>query len=104
MATKEQAGRPRVDDAIKVGLYLASDTYSLADVAVIPYILRLELLRLSPIWDGRRNVAAWWERVARDPRPTPAIFKRMTEADAAPFKSLQPDPWPEVHEMLLAAA
>jgi len=41
---------------------------------------------------------------ARDPRPTPAIFKRMTEADAAPFKSLQPDPWPEVHEMLLAAA
>ncbi|HYP37617.1 MAG TPA: glutathione binding-like protein [Stellaceae bacterium] len=63
MATKEQAGRPRVDDAIKVGLYLASDTYSLADVAVIPYILRLELLRLSPIWDGRRNVAAWWERV-----------------------------------------
>ena len=63
LATKEQAGRPRVDDAIKVGLYLASDTYSLADVAVIPYILRLELLRLSPIWDGRRNVAAWWERV-----------------------------------------
>jgi glutathione S-transferase len=58
LATKEQAGRPRVDDAIKVGLYLASDTYSLADVAVIPYILRLELLRLSPIWDGRRNVAA----------------------------------------------
>ena len=41
---------------------------------------------------------------ARDPRPTPAIFKRMMEADAAPFESLQPDPWPKVHEMLLAAA
>ena len=38
-----------IDDAIKVGLYLAGDTYSLADVAVILYILRLELLRLSPI-------------------------------------------------------
>jgi glutathione S-transferase len=93
-----------IDDAIKVGLYLAGDTYSLADVAVIPYILRLELLRLSPIWDGRPNVAAWWERVRQRSSTDTAIFKRMMEADAAPFESLQPDPWPKVHEMLLAAA
>jgi hypothetical protein len=52
-----------IDDAIKDGPYLAGDTYSLADVAVIPYILRLELLRLSRMWDGRPSVAAWWERV-----------------------------------------
>jgi len=24
------------------------------------------------------------------------MFKRMTEADAAPFKNLQPDPWAKV--------
>jgi hypothetical protein len=32
-----------------------------------------------------------------------AIFQRMTEADAAPFKNLQPDPWAKVRELLNAA-
>jgi glutathione S-transferase len=94
----------RIDDAIKGGPYLAGDTYSLADVAVIPYILRLELLRLSQMWDRRPGVAAWWERVRQRSSTNTAIVKRMTDADAAPFKSLQPDPWPTVQEMLLAAA
>jgi glutathione S-transferase len=93
-----------IDDAMKDGPYLAGDTYTLADVAVIPYILRLELLRLSRMWDGRAGVAAWWERVRHRPSTDTAIFKRMTETDAAPFQNLQPDPWPKVREMLPAAA
>jgi len=64
----------------------------------------VELLRLSRMWDGRPNVAAWWERVRQRPSTDTAIFNRMMEGDAAPFKSLQPDPWPKVQEMLLAAA
>jgi len=93
-----------IDDAMKGGPYLAGDTYSLADVAVIPYILRLELLRLSRMWDRRPGVAAWWERVRQRSSTNTAIFNRMTDADAAPFKNLRPDPWPKVQEMLLAAA
>ena len=31
------------------------------------------------------------------------IFKRMTEADWAPFKNLAPDPWPKVQSLLKAA-
>jgi glutathione S-transferase len=89
---------------MKDGPYLAGDTHSLADVAVIPYILRLELLQLSRMWDRRPGVAAWCERVPERPSTDTAIFRRMTEADAAPFKNLQPDPWPKVQEMLLAAA
>jgi len=27
----------------------------------------------------------------------------MTEADAAPFKNLEPDPWPKVQQLLKAA-
>ena len=93
-----------IDDAMKGAPYLAGDTYSLADVAVIPYILRLELLRLSRMWDRRPGVASWWERVRQRSSTNTAIFKRMTDADAAPFKNLTPDPWPKVQEMLLAAA
>ena len=92
-----------IDDAMKDDPYLVGNTYSLADVAVIPYILRLELLQLSRMWDKRPGVAAWWERVRQRPSTDTAIFKRMTEADAAPFKNLTPDPWPKVQEMVLAA-
>jgi glutathione S-transferase len=92
-----------IDEGMKTGDYLAGRSYSLADVAVIPYILRLELLKLSKMWDHHPGVAAWWERVRQRPSTEKAIFKRMTEADAAPFKNLQTDPWPKVQELLKAA-
>ena len=90
-------------ESLKTGPYLAGDTYSLADVAVIPYILRLELVNLARMWDARPSVATWWERVRKRPATETAIFKRMTEADAAPFENLQPDPWPKVRALLAAA-
>jgi glutathione S-transferase len=78
--------------------YLAGEAYSLADVAVVLYILRLELLGLSRMWGGRPTVAG-----GRAPTTEEAIFKRMTEADAAPFRNLQPDPWAKVRVLLNAA-
>jgi hypothetical protein len=49
------------------------------------------------------GVASWWERVRRRPSTEEAIFERMTDADAAPFRNLQPDPWAKVRELLNAA-
>jgi glutathione S-transferase len=90
-------------DSLKTGPYLAGAAYSLADVAVTPYILRLELVNLAKMWESRPAVASWWDRVHKRPATQAAIFNRMTEADAAPFKNLQPDPWPKVRELLTAA-
>jgi glutathione S-transferase len=89
-----------IEDAVKGGPYLAGEAYSLADVAVIPYVLRLELLRLPGCGTG---VAAWWERVRRRPSTEEAIFTRMAEADSAPFKNLQSEPWAKVRKLLAAA-
>jgi glutathione S-transferase len=91
-----------IDDAMAVGSYLAGDTFSNADVAIIPYVLRLELLQLSRLWDRHPGVGAWWERVRHRPSVEQAISKRMTESDWAPFKSIEPDPWPKVCELLAA--
>jgi glutathione S-transferase len=85
------------------GPYLAGDIFSNADVAVIPYILRLELLRLNRLWDQYPAIADWWRRVRERPSVQDTIFKRMTDADWAPFKNLAPDPWPRVQELLKAA-
>ena len=90
-------------DSLKGGLYLAGERFSNADCAVIPYILRLELLKLSGMWDRYPAVGEWWTRIRARPSVKAAIFDRMTEADVAPFKNLDPDPWPKVQELLRAA-
>jgi glutathione S-transferase len=89
--------------ALARGPYLVGNAYSLAECAVIPYVLRLELLRLSALWEKYAGIADWWQRVRARDSTQSAIFARMTEADWAPFKNLQADPWPKVQELLKAA-
>ena len=90
-------------DSLKSSQYLAGDGFSNADCAVIPYILRLELLMLSAMWDRYPAVADWWARMRARPSVKVAIFDRMSETDWAPFKNLAPDPWPTVQALLKAA-
>jgi glutathione S-transferase len=92
-----------INDAMAVGPYLAGDTFSHADIATIPYVLRLELLQLARLWERLPAVGAWWERVRKRPSVEQTITSRMTENDWAPFKAIQPDPWPKVSELLAAA-
>ncbi len=89
-------------DSLKSGPYLAGQSFSNADCAVIPYILRLELLKLSRMWDGYPAVGEWWARMRARPSVKAAIFDRMTADDAAPFTNLTPDLWPKVQELLKA--
>jgi glutathione S-transferase len=91
------------DDALKDGPYLGGEAYSLAECAVIPYVLRLELLQMAKLWDRYPRVAAWWERVKHRPSTDEAIWSRMQDGDWAPFKSIQDDPWPKVQSLLKAA-
>jgi glutathione S-transferase len=83
--------------------FLAGERFTNADCAVIPYILRLELLKLAGMWDRHPAVAEWWTRVRSRPSVKAAIFDRMSETDWSPFKNLAPDPWPKVQALLKAA-
>jgi glutathione S-transferase len=89
--------------SLEGGRYLAGDEFSNAECAVIPYILRLELLRLSGMWERYPTVADWWTRVRARPSVKATIFDRMSDTDWAPFKNLAPDPWPKVQTLLAAA-
>ena len=91
-------------DALAGGKHLAGDNFSNADCAVIPYILRLELLKLDGMWAQHPAIADWWARVRVRPSVKATIFDRMEEKDRAPFKNLSPDPWPKVQTMLKIAA
>ena len=90
-------------DSLKGSQYLAGDSFSIAECAVIPYILRLELLKLGALWDPYPAIADWWACMRVRPSVKAAIFDRMSEVDWAPFKNLAPDPWPKVQTLLTAA-
>jgi glutathione S-transferase len=85
------------------GPYLAGEDFSNADCAVIPYILRLELLKLGAMWNTHPAIADWWVRVRKRPSVRSTVFERMKEADWVPFRTLSPDPWPKVQSLLKAA-
>jgi glutathione S-transferase len=92
-----------MDQSLQSGAYLAGDTFSNADCAVVPYLMRLELLKLSAMWDHYPAIGDWWTRARERPSFKAAILGRMTEADWAPFKNLASDPWPTVQTIMMAA-
>ena len=81
------------------GGWLAGGEFSLADIAVIPYVLRLDLLKMSQLWNALPGVASWYKRMLARPSVQKEILERMRPEDQAPFKNLQ-DPWPKVAAML----
>ena len=81
------------------GGWLAGGAFSLADIAAVPYVLRLDLLKMSRLWDRLPGVAAWYERVLARPSVGKELLERMTPEDHAPFRQLD-DPWPKVAAML----
>jgi glutathione S-transferase len=92
-----------MNESLQGGPYLAGDGFSNADCAVIPYIVRLDLLKLGGMWGRFPAVNDWWARMRDRASVKAAIFDRMTESDWAPFRNLAPDPWPKVQTLLQAA-
>ena len=89
--------------SLQSGRYLAGNDFSNADCAVIPYILRLELLKLTGMWDRYPSIGDWWARVRGRPSVKATVVDRTTETDWAPFRNLVPDPWPKVQSLMKAA-
>ena len=92
-----------MEGALERGPWLAGGEFSLADAAVIPYILRLDLLRLKNIWQKLPRIEAWYERMRARPSVKKELVERMTPQDKAPFEKLEPDPWPKVKEIAWAS-
>ena len=70
------------------GGWLAGEDFSLADIAAVPYVLRLDLLKMANRWERRPGVAAWYKRVLSRPSVKAQILDRMTPEDHAPFQAL----------------
>jgi glutathione S-transferase len=91
-----------MDASLERAQWLAGD-FSLADAAVIPYILRLDLLKLKNVWQKLPRIEAWYQRMRARPSVKKELLDRMTNEDKAPFEKLGTDLWPKVEKLVWAS-
>ena len=62
------------------GPWLAGSDFSLADIAYIPYMIRLEHLQLQILWDSRPRVASWYAHLRERSSFRAAITEWLNQA------------------------
>lgn len=82
--------------------WLAGEEFSLADIAIIPYVTRLDRLGLGGMWADRPNVAKWFAAMQTRPSFTSAITAFRSNAYDDELKQRGIDVWPQVKALLAA--
>jgi glutathione S-transferase len=75
-AERDLAGEP----------YLAGESFSLADAAFLPYVLRVDHLNLHGLLEGRPALGDWYERVQARPSYETAVAAYLPDAAVAAFR------------------
>ncbi len=57
----------RVNDAVMNSNWICGDLFTLADITLMPTVVRLEDLGLASSWNDLPGVAAWYERLRQRP-------------------------------------
>jgi glutathione S-transferase len=82
----------------ETGDWLAGGAYSLAEACLVPYVVRLDHLTLSWLWDHRPRLAAWYERIQARPN-----FSGITDYIEEKYLTLMAEHGPPVRPTVEAA-
>jgi glutathione S-transferase len=95
----------KMEDALAASEWLVAGRFSMADIAMAPYVNRLAALSLHGLWDnGRRpRVASWFERVRARPAFKPAFVDWMPADLTAEMAANGAQSWPEIARLLKVA-
>ena len=66
--------------------WLAGEEFSLADVALLPYVLRVDHLALNSLLEDRPALTGWYRRMQDRPSYQPAVAAFLPEAAVAGFR------------------
>ena len=84
--------------------WLAGERFSLAEVGVIPFVNRIDMLALSGMWtESRPNLTGWWERIKMRPTFQDAMFKYVPPALRKLMTDKGREAWPKVRAILRSA-
>jgi glutathione S-transferase len=92
----------KMEQALTRDEWLVGDAFSMADVAMAPYVNRLAALGMHALWQGGRrpHVERWFERIRARPTFGPAFVQWLPEPLAAEMRANGERSWPEVAALL----
>jgi ganglioside-induced differentiation-associated protein 1 len=91
----------KMEKALADRPWLAGETFSLADVAVTPYVNRLDMLGMAPMWEGKRPlVSGWFSRIKARAAFKPAFLDWCPPDLTADLLHFGRQSWPSVERML----
>jgi len=92
----------KMEDALADKEWLASDRFTFADIAMMPYVNRLDMLSMSGMWEIGRlpKVTDWFARVKTRDCFQPMLLDWCPEDLTNDLKTFGAQSWPEVAKML----
>lgn len=96
----------KMDTDLAHGPWLTGEMFTAADISLIPYVNRLDMLGLNGLWEGGRlpRLADWWRRVTERPSFKPQILAWIPEGLTSDLRSFGPKSWPEIRRIVGIAA
>lgn len=94
-----------MESALSRTPWLAGERFSLAEIGVIPYITRLDMLQLSGMWTRTRpHLTDWFARVTARPSFEPSIYGYLPLPLRELMRERGEETWPQVRAILDDAA
>ena len=94
----------RLDMQLAESSWIAGEQFSLADCAAAPYILRLDMLQFSGLWEGRRpNLGSWYRRVSDHTNFKNVVVNQIPQSLAEKFSQYGKQVWPKVEAIVFGA-
>ncbi len=83
-------------------VWLAGETFTLADTAMIPYVMRLDMLSMSAIWENGRlpNVQRWLSACKQRPAFKSAVWEWLPDHLKKDLNTFGAQSWPNVAVIL----
>ncbi|MGB7042761.1 MAG: glutathione S-transferase family protein [Xanthobacteraceae bacterium] len=94
----------KMETSLAENHWIAGDAYSLADIGLVPYVNRLDMMNMSAMWTrSRLRVTDWFERVKAMPTFKPQMLDWVPADLTKDLATFGAQSWPEVDRILHAA-
>ena len=96
----------KIDEALAHTTWLVGDEFGVADISVIPYVNRLEMLGMSGLWENGRlpRLADWWQRATARPSFRRQVLDWIPGSLETDLRTFGPRSWGEVSRIVGIAA
>ena len=91
-----------MEESLASSDWLSGPTFGLADAALLPYVLRLDQMAMTPLIEGRPGLHGWYERVSALEAYRVGVEDWFLEPIVEMFRARGEAAWGEVENLLKA--